>query len=42
VADVEDVLDDGVVDGVVEGVVDGVDPSPPMFGQSPAWCVAVL
>ncbi|HEY3613003.1 MAG TPA: hypothetical protein VGK92_04825 [Gaiellales bacterium] len=32
---------DGVVDGVVEGAVDGVELSPPMFGQSPAWCVAV-
>jgi hypothetical protein len=30
------------LDGVVDGVVDGVELSPPMFGQSPFMCVAVL
>jgi hypothetical protein len=41
VLELEGVLE-GVVDGAL-GVVDGVEPlSPPMFGQSPAMCVAVL
>jgi hypothetical protein len=37
VLEVEDVLD-----GVVDGALDGVEPLPPMFGQLPAMCVAVL